>query len=135
MTVFLIAACANKQIRLAFETSKELNTGLPLVVRIYQLRNRDRLEQADFQSLWKDDKVVLGEDLVDQREFTLHPNEKMLIEIDREEDAEYVAIMGLFRHPDNNSGWRQVRLLKGWGLTRRLMNIQVYDDEIEVVRY
>lgn len=135
----MVSACANKQIRMAFETSKQLNQGeggmaLPLVVRIYQLRNKDRMEQADFQSLWKQDQDVLGEDLVDRREFTLHPNSKTLIEIDRMEGAEYVAVMGLFRSPDDNrNNWRQVRLLKGWGLTRRLIQIEVFDRGMAVV--
>lgn len=108
---------------------------LPLVVRVYQLRNKDRLEQADFQSLWKNDQDVLGDDLVDRREFTLHPNAKKLIEVDRIEGAEYVAIMGLFRRPDDQNKWREIHLLKGWGLTRRLMKIEAYDRKIEIVDY
>jgi len=136
----MMSACANKQIRLAVDTSKQLNQGdsgiaLPLVVRVYQLKNKDRMEQADFQSLWKNDQDVLGDDLVDRREFTLHPNSKKLIEIDRIEGAEYVAIMGLFRRPDEQNKWREIRLLKGWGLWRRLMKLEAFDRKVEVVEY
>lgn len=136
--VLVTLSCSNKQIHLSFVTSETLNkdnsgTAHTLVVRIYQLRNKDRLEQADFKALWKQDKDVLGDDLVDTREYTLHPDSQKLIKIERLEGSNYIAVMGLFRKPDERNTWRQIRLLKGWGLEQRIIDIEVYNREIIVL--
>jgi len=106
--------------RLSFESSRNLNTlnevstALPVVVRIYQLKNKERLEQADFRSLWKSDREVLGADFLDRREIILNPGENIQIDVDLMEESAFVAVMALFRKTEGKS-WRQVVSLKGWG--------------------
>ncbi len=115
----VLPACIKKQVHLTFEPLAHLNsdaTDLPLsvVVRIYQLANSDRFEQADFQSLWKRDREVLDEDLLDFRELTLHPEKPVQLNVDRVDGSEFVAVMALFRRPDGDQ-WRQIVPMKGWG--------------------
>ena len=112
-------ACGGKQqIRMAIESSKFTNpddTGspLPVVIRIYQLREKDKMEKAVFMSLWKSDQEILGEDLLERREVTLLPDSTMdlKIEADMEKGTKYIGIMALFRKPQGDN-WRQILPVK-----------------------
>lgn len=81
----------------------------PVLVRVYQLKGKDRFQQAMFKTLWKNDTEELGSDLVDRKEMTVYPDEKVdfPLAVDVKRGASYLAIMALFRQPDVE-GWRQV---------------------------
>jgi type VI secretion system protein VasD len=83
---------------------------LSVVVRVYQLSNKDRFEKADFLSLVKADKRLLDKDLLSRREVTLLPDSKEVIKEERKDGAEYIAVMALFR--DGDQTWRKVVSLK-----------------------
>jgi type VI secretion system protein VasD len=112
-----MAGCGGaKPLRMAIVGTPTLNAddsgaGLPVVVRIYQLSAKERMEQADFQSLWKSDREVLQEDVLDRQEFTLLPGTKTVVEIDTKKGPAYLAVMALFRKPQG-SAWRQIIALK-----------------------
>ncbi len=82
---------------------------LPVLVRVYQLKGKDKFQQATFNDLWKSDKEVLGDDLVDRKEITVQPGTKAELEIDLEvkRGATYLGVMALFRKHDVE-GWRQI---------------------------
>ena len=82
---------------------------LPVLVRVYQLKGKDRFQQATFNDLWKSDKEVLGDDLVDRKEITVQPGTKVELQIDLEvkRGATYLGVMALFRKHDVE-GWRQI---------------------------
>jgi type VI secretion system protein VasD len=95
-------------------STKQLNVDdsgapLPVVVRVYQLRHKEKFDEASFKSLWKSDKDVLEGDLLERKELTLHPESEVVLEleVDRKKGADYIGVMALFRKPDGNS-WRQV---------------------------
>lgn len=81
----------------------------PVLVRVYQLKARERFQQATFKALWKGDKEVLEDDLVDRKELMVHPEKKadLYIDLDVKHGAAYIGVMALFRQPDVE-GWRQV---------------------------
>ena len=87
----------------------EAGSGLPVMVRIYQLRDRDKFENASFRSLWKQDREFLGDDLVSRKDLILHPESETLVDlaVEVKKGVEYVGIMALFRNPEGNS-WRKV---------------------------
>ena len=100
------------------ESSKFLNlddagSPLPVIVRIYQLKEKDKMEKADFVSLWKSDQDILGEDLVERKEITLLPDSSidLKIEADLEKGVKYIGIMVLFRRPQGDN-WRQIMPVK-----------------------
>jgi len=98
------------------ESSKFLNLDdsgapLPVIVRVYQLKNKENMEKADFLSLWKSDKDILGEDLLDRSEVTLLPESTIELNVESGKDAGYLAVMVLFRKPQGGS-WRQIIPLK-----------------------
>src|SRR6188508_194117 len=70
-----------KDVRITLLPSDRLNpdeSGAPLsvIVRVYQLRNRERFERADFRALWKNDEKILEGDLLERREITVYPDIK-----------------------------------------------------------
>jgi len=84
-------------------------SSLPVVVRVYQLKAKDRFQQATFKALWKSDKEVLEGDLLERKEVTVHPEAKTVLDIDLDvkHGAAFLGVMGLFRKPDVD-GWKQL---------------------------
>lgn len=116
MGIFLVN-CGKRQIHLALEASNSLNaddsgSALPVVVRIYQLKGKDRIERADFVSLWKADREVLGDDILELKEMTIFPGSKVALEVEPLKDSQYLAVVALFRRPDETA-WRETIFLKG----------------------
>ena len=97
-------------LHLALFGSERLNPGdrgepLATVVRIYQLKRPDKLSDATFDQLLDNDKTALGEDLVGMQEVTLHPAERLDPPVQRKDEVQYLAVVGLFRQPAGTS-WR-----------------------------
>ena len=102
---------------------------LPVVVRVYQLKGKERFQQATFKALWKGDKEVLGEDLVDRKELIVYPEKKadLYIDLDVKHGATHIGIMGLFRQPQVE-GWRQVAEATSFALNPLTPKVKVYVD-------
>ena len=103
-----------KDVRVTLLPTNRLNpdeSGAPLsvIVRVYQLRNRERFERADFRALWKNDEKVLEGDLLERKEITVYPEAKTSVElqVDQKKGVQFLGIMALFRKPEGEQ-WRQV---------------------------
>ena len=103
-----------KKWRLAFTSTKALNqndSGEPLavVVRVYQLKGKDRFQQARFTDLWKNDKELLEGDLLERKELTMHPDSETLLDFDLDvkHGAAFFGVMALFRKPDGTL-WKEL---------------------------
>lgn len=103
-----------KPVRLALISTKQLNVNddgapLPVIVRVYQLRQKEKFEQASFTALWKGDKELLESDVLERRELTLHPESELTVELEVEtkKGAEYIGVLALFRKPDNDA-WKKI---------------------------
>ncbi len=112
----LLVGCGGgtRDVKLAFVSTKRLNSdeegaALPVMVRVYQLQSKDKFEQATFKSLWKNDKEFLGEDLLERKDITLHPDSEVVLdlEVETKKGANYLGVMALFRQPEGDS-WRKV---------------------------
>lgn len=112
----MTVACAGgkQDVRLALVSTRVLNTddsgaALPVVVRVYQLRNRDAFDRASFRTLWKDDRDLLQGDLIERREIVLHPDSEVVVElkVDRKKGAAYLGVVALFRKPSGDS-WKKI---------------------------
>jgi len=103
-----------KDVRVTLLPTNRLNpdeSGAPLsvIVRVYQLRNRDRFERAEFRTLWKTDEKVLEGDLLERKEVTVYPETKTSVElqVDQKKGVQFLGVMALFRKPEGEL-WRQV---------------------------
>jgi type VI secretion system protein VasD len=91
---------------------------LPVVVRVYQLNDDADFLSAEFMELWKDDLKALGNSLLTRDEVVMNPAAQMTLEYPRHEQTKFVAVMGVFREPEEGS-WRDIRRLSESYFARR----------------
>lgn len=71
----------------------------PVVVRLYQLKSDERLYNASFEQIWKDDKATLADDLVSTQEVQLYPSTRTDRKFDRPPLVNHVVGVALFSNP------------------------------------
>jgi type VI secretion system protein VasD len=82
-------------------------SSLPVVVRVYQLKNSEQIKYADALTLWQNDFKVLGDALLDRQETTVYPDTDYEVVVTKKEEAQYLAVAAFFRKSAGNS-WRQI---------------------------
>jgi type VI secretion system protein VasD len=92
----------------------EKGESLPTLVRVFQLTVPTKLEGATLESLYRDEKQTLGEQLLQVDELLLAPGESAHKTLARSKDARYVAVVGVFRRPAGLT-WRKVVALPTGG--------------------
>ncbi|MBZ6397686.1 MULTISPECIES: type VI secretion system lipoprotein TssJ [Pantoea] len=106
-----------KVLRLDFSAREALNIDSresnslsePVVVRVYQLKDRKTFDKTVYQQLLKDGETILKADLLASRDVVVKPGGDANLDMPMETDAQFVAVVGLFRHPDMvNNSWKQV---------------------------
>ncbi|HDS1746396.1 MULTISPECIES: type VI secretion system lipoprotein TssJ [Pseudomonas] len=97
--------------RSAINTDVEEMSGLsvPVLVRVYQLKDSKALENATYDELVSQGERVLRDDLLDERVVVIKPGEAAQLSTPLQGDARYVAVVALFRSPDViENTWRVV---------------------------
>lgn len=97
--------------RPALNTDRRDMNGLSVstLVRVYQLRDRKALDKASYQQLLGEGGQTLAADLLDERRLVVKPEEGAQLNVPMLEDAQFVAVVALFRSPDLQDGsWRLV---------------------------
>jgi len=97
--------------REALNTDARENHSSPqsVVIRVYQLKDRKAFDKLVYQQLATDGDTLLGADLLASRDLVLSPGGAVNLNMPMEPEAQFVAVVGLFRQPDlAKSGWQQV---------------------------
>lgn len=97
--------------RAALNTNSVDMSGLSVstLVRVYQLKERKALDLADYQGMLNEGDSVLGADLLDSQRLVVKPDEGAQLNVPLFPDAQYVAVVALFRSPDmRKDTWRLV---------------------------
>ena len=106
-----------KVLHLDFTAREALNTDAresnslsePVVVRVYQLKDSKTFDKTVYQQLLKDGDTILKADLLATRDVVVKPGGDANLDMPMEEDAQFVAVVGMFRHPDMvNNTWKLV---------------------------
>lgn len=106
-----------KVLHLDFTAREALNTDSreshslsePVVVRVYQLKDRKTFDNTVYQQLLKEGDTILKADLLASRDLVVKPGGDASLDMPMEEEAKFVAVAGLFRDPDRvNNTWKQV---------------------------
>lgn len=106
-----------KVLHLDFTAREALNTDSgesnslsePLVIRVYQLKDRRTFDRTVYQQLLKEGDSILNGDLLASHDVVVKPGGDANLDMPMEIDAQFVAVAGLFRHPDMvNNTWKQV---------------------------
>lgn len=97
---------------LIIETSDQLNPddrrrALPTVVRLFQLSSLGPTETATFQEMWQEHEELLADYSVGMDELTVYPERTITRSFERNPEANYLVVMGLFRNPAGVS-WRTI---------------------------
>ncbi|MTH48777.1 type VI secretion system lipoprotein TssJ [Intestinirhabdus alba] len=94
---------------LNIDTRENNSLSVPVVVRIYQLKNRKVFDKITYQQLLTEGDSLLKEDVLASREVVLRPGGDASLDMPMESEAKFVAVVGLFRNPDiDKEGWKQV---------------------------
>lgn len=115
----MLAACAGSdhplmreplRLTLAIDASSSVNPdagkrAAPILVRVYELKNADTFNQADFYSLHDKDKTLLAEDLVTRDQFLLRPGESRTITRNANDASTTLGVIAAYRDLPN-SVWR-----------------------------
>lgn len=87
----------------------EAQTPLATMVRVYQLKDRQKVDAADYQKLLRDADSLLKEDMLESKSLLVMPKGSVSLNVPMNEEAKYVAVVGLFNRPDmKNNAWRLV---------------------------
>ncbi|KTR99514.1 type VI secretion system lipoprotein TssJ [Pantoea dispersa] len=106
-----------KVLNLDFTAREALNTDSresnslsePVVIRVWQLKDRKTFDKTVYQQLLRDGDTILKGDLLATRDVVVKPGGDASLDMPMEEDAQFVAVAGLFRHPDRvNNTWKLV---------------------------
>ncbi|MDF7628790.1 type VI secretion system lipoprotein TssJ [Pantoea sp. Al-1710] len=89
--------------------SDEGDVPLATLLRVYQLKDRQAFDKADYQTLLTQADSTLKGDLLAQRDVTVMPGGSVSLDVPMDKEAKYVAVVGLFRSPDlQKNSWRLV---------------------------
>jgi type VI secretion system protein VasD len=80
---------------------------LPTQVMVLQLRGLTRFNNAGFDDLWQRSKETLGDELVQANEMSIAPGATSTVGFPRHAQANFVAVVGIFRKHGGDS-WRAV---------------------------
>lgn len=82
---------------------------LATMVRVYQLKDRNSVDIADYQTLLRNADAVLKDDVVASKELLVMPTGSATLNMPMDEEAQFVAVVGLFNRPDmKDNRWRLV---------------------------
>ncbi len=114
LPLVLLAGCPKQPAKVAMvlDASSNVNpdaSGQPLsvMVRIYQLKDKGRLEAADYNAVLRSEKETLSDDLLDRQERMVQPGTQELLEIQTNPMANYIGAVALFRNPSGDT-WRKI---------------------------
>lgn len=105
------ADCVLRQsIQLVVQAADRVNMddrgrSLPTVVRLYQLKELTRMENAEFEEVWHRAEDTLGPDLMQMDEVVVYPQQRLERAFERKEEAQYIVGVAWFRRPQGVS-WR-----------------------------
>jgi type VI secretion system VasD/TssJ family lipoprotein len=68
-------------------------------VRLYQLQSDAKLRGATFEEIWQKGPEVLATDLKSVTELTVFPGKGQDLPLERKPDANFFALVALFREP------------------------------------
>ncbi|HHL4089148.1 TPA: type VI secretion system lipoprotein TssJ [Burkholderia sola] len=110
-----------KQMNLVIESRAALNENeqgqsLPVVMRVYQLKDVKVFESAAYVSLLDDDNALLRADLLDSMEATLVPGATVTLSAPMAADAQAVGVAGFFRD-QRGAEWQLVIPKSKWKKT------------------
>lgn len=86
----------------------EKGQGAPIAVRIYELKSEGTFQSTDYFSLQKNDKAVLGDDMLVRDEFVMRPGEVRVVRRWSHPDVAAIGVIAGYKNLAQ-SDWRAVQ--------------------------
>jgi len=108
-------ACKLQLVNMTILSSPRINLtdngeARPVQLRIYQLATDIRINNSDFQDVWKQEKTSLQEDLIKSEELSIYPDSRTDIQFERDEKAMVIGAVALFRNPKGRTWYTTLEL-------------------------
>lgn len=97
--------------RQALNTDGQENISLsePLMVRVYQLKDRKIFDKTVYPQLLTQGDDASGADLLASRSLVVKPGEDVSLDMPLDDKAQFVAVVALFRAPElAKNSWKRV---------------------------
>jgi len=114
------------------ENERKESTAVDL--RIYQLKDDSRFNQATVDKLWTDDKGALGDDIIAMKQITVQPGvaDDKLVELNLGElpdNVRFIGFFALFPKEDDKGPRKLVIAKKDAGNALRLTGFYIQADK------
>jgi len=134
--LLLLIGCTKQPARVNVALSAASNVNpdssghaLSVVVRIYQLKDKGRLETADYNAIWKSDREILSEDFLDRQERMVQPGTQEMLEIRTHPMAAYLGVVALFQNPRGDT-WRRIVPVQG---KNQKIRLDLREQNVEII--
>lgn len=103
-----------KTLHLDFQPRTAINadgaqTPLATMLRVYQLKDRQAVDAADYQTLLRNADAALKDDVLASKSLLVMPKGSVTLNMPMDEEAQFVAVVALFNRPDiTEDRWRLV---------------------------
>jgi type VI secretion system protein VasD len=85
-----------------------LGRAYSVAVRVYQLKDPKRFQNATYDELLTNDKTVLAQDLQDNRGVVIYPGGSASLSQALKADSQYIGIVAFYREAKSDGSWRLV---------------------------
>ncbi|GLQ48606.1 type VI secretion system lipoprotein TssJ [Dyella flava] len=86
----------------------ELGRAYSVTVRIYQLKDPKRFQNATYDELLTNDRTILAQDLQDNRAVVIYPGASASLSQALKAETQYIGIVAFYREANPGGGWRLV---------------------------
>lgn len=91
------------------DSGEDVSLSEPVMIGVYQLKDRRTFDKTVYQQLATGAESVLGADLLASRSMVVKPGADTSLDMPLDKQARFVAVVGLFRAPDQaKNDWRLV---------------------------
>ncbi|GFZ98729.1 type VI secretion system lipoprotein TssJ [Dyella caseinilytica] len=85
-----------------------LGRSYSVAVRVYQLKDTQRFQNASYDDLLASDKTILTQDLQDERGVVIYPGSSASMSQPLKPDTQYIGIVAFYREAKSDGSWRLV---------------------------
>jgi len=85
-----------------------LGRAYSVAVRVYQLKDPKRFQNATYDELLTNDKTVLAQDLQDNRGVVIYPGGSASLSQALKADTRYIGVVAFYRDAKSDNSWRLV---------------------------
>ncbi len=138
LVFILLQACGStsKKLVIQYKANAQINPDLnsrpsPLVINTYQLSDLNAFQEADFYSLYENDKTILGPELLHQNQIEIKPGQLLKTEQDYSKQTKYLGFIAAFRDIDR-AVWKKIIVINA--KEKKPIQVNVSAEAIDVQR-